>query len=101
MRSTPSPSWGLYTRIYVLLILLAAMTTTIAFMDLGRLNLILAMTIACAKALAVIVYFMETRSSPRVTWIFVAAGFFWLAILFVLTMNDVLTRGWLGSTGGG
>ena len=95
MRSSPKPSWATYSLIYLALISLAALTTAIAFIDLGRLNMILAMTIACAKSLLVILFFMHVRSSPRVTWIFVVAGFFWLAILFVLTMNDILTRGWM------
>ena len=29
----------------------------------------------------------------------VVAGFFWLFILFGLTLNDYLTRGWLGVPG--
>jgi cytochrome c oxidase subunit 4 len=98
MSSSRNASWAAYTLLYLALMTLAALTTMVAFINLGRLNMILAMTIACTKALLVILYFMHVRSSPRVTWVFVAAGFFWLAILFVLTLNDVLTRGWMANT---
>jgi hypothetical protein len=32
------------------------------------------------------------RYSQPLTWLVAGAGFFWLAILFALTMNDYLTR---------
>jgi hypothetical protein len=35
------------------------------------------------------------RYSSRLTWVFVGAGFFWLLIMLVLTLADVLSRGWL------
>jgi len=35
---------------------------------------------------------MHVRYSPRLTWVFVGAGFFWLVILFVFTLGDYLTR---------
>ena len=44
------------------------------------------------KALLVILYFMHVRYSDKLTWVFAAAGFFWLLILIGGTMDDVLTR---------
>jgi cytochrome c oxidase subunit IV len=44
------------------------------------------------KALLVILYFMHVRYSDEMTWVFAAAGFFWLLILIGGTMDDVLTR---------
>jgi len=45
----------------------------------------------------VILYFMHVRYSSRLTWAVVAGGFFWLALLLLLTLGDYLTRGpgWL------
>lgn len=37
---------------------------------------------------------MHVRYSSRLTKLVVIAGFFWLTILIVLTLNDYLTRGW-------
>ena len=51
--------------------------------------------IAITKALLVILFFMHVRWSTRLTWVVAASGFFWLLILFGLTMSDYLTRGWV------
>jgi cytochrome c oxidase subunit 4 len=89
-----------YALIFGLLLLLTLSTAGIAFIDLGgELNSIVALTIAIAKALLVILFFMHVRYSSRLTWLFVGAGFFWLLILLTLTMTDPLSRGWLSPTG--
>ena len=67
-----------------------------AFFDLGVFNTPVALTIACTKALLVVLFFMHVRYGTRLTWVVVSAGFFWLGILIVLTMSDYLSRGWLG-----
>jgi hypothetical protein len=40
----------------------------------------------------VILFFMHVRYSSRLTWLFVLAGFIWLAIMVDLTLSDYLTR---------
>jgi len=88
-----------YGAIFFSLLLLTLTTAGVSFVDLGgNLNVVVALTIACAKALLVILYFMHVRYSDRLTWVFVGAGFFWLLILLTLTMTDPLTRNWLSST---
>ncbi len=90
----------LYLGIFAILILLTGVTVAIAFFDLGGgrlhlLNAIAAITIASTKGLLVVLYFMHVRYSSRLTWVFVGAGVFWLLILFVFTLSDYLSRGWL------
>ena len=41
---------------------------------------------------------MHVRWSSRLTWVVAAAGFFWLLILFGITMGDYMTRGWIQGT---
>jgi cytochrome c oxidase subunit 4 len=84
-----------YVVIFLALICLTLVTVKVAAINLGQLNTVVAITIAVCKALLVILYFMHVRYSSRLTWVFVGAGFFWLAILIALTLSDVLTRGWL------
>jgi cytochrome c oxidase subunit 4 len=55
-------------------------------------NTIIALAIAVTKATLVILYFMHVRYSPRLTWVVVTSGFFWLAIMITLTLSDYLTR---------
>jgi cytochrome c oxidase subunit IV len=85
----------LYAVIFAALIALTLTTTGVAFINLGaNLNAVIALAIAVLKALLVILYFMHARYSSRLTWVFAAAGFFWLMILIGGTMDDVLTRNW-------
>ena len=48
--------------------------------------------LAVTKALLVLWFFMHLRYSTRVTVLTAVAGFFWLAILIFLTLNDYATR---------
>jgi len=83
-----------YYSIFAVLMLCTAATVLIAFVDLGRLNTVAALTIAVFKAVLVILYFMHVKYSTRLTWAVVVGSVFWLGILLVLTMSDYLTRAW-------
>jgi len=85
----------IYFLIFGALMVFTAATVIVAQYDLGRWNAIVAMTIAVLKATLVVLYFMHVRYSSRLTWVFVGAGFFWLAIMVALTLSDYMTRGWL------
>lgn len=90
----------LYAAIFGALLLLTLSTTGMAFVDLGGdWNAVAAVAIAIVKAVLVILFFMHVRYSSPLTWLFVGAGFFWLTILFALTMPDPLTRNWLTPVG--
>lgn len=88
-----------YYVVFATLMTLTALTVAIATVDLGRLNPIIALTIAVCKATLVALFFMHLRSSVRLTWLVVCVGLLWLAILISLTMSDVLMRGWPGFPG--
>jgi cytochrome c oxidase subunit IV len=62
--------------------------------DLGSWNTPIALIIATTKAVLVILFFMHVIYSSRLTWVVVIASFVWLAMLFVLTFADYLTRAW-------
>ena len=74
------------------LLLLLALTTSAAFLPLGRFNAFVALAIAACKALLVLIVFMELKRSSGLVRAFAAAGFFWLLILLTLTSADYLTR---------
>jgi cytochrome c oxidase subunit IV len=86
-----------YLTIFTLLMVLTATTVSVSFIDLGPFNTVVAILIAVTKMMLVILYFMHVRYSSRLTWAVVAGGFFWLALLLLLTLGDYLTRGpgWL------
>ena len=89
----------LYVGIFLILLTLTAVTVTTSFFDLGgRLNsanVLVAMSIACGKALLVVLFFMHLRYSPKLTMATVVASVFFLFLLLGLTMTDYLTRAWL------
>jgi cytochrome c oxidase subunit 4 len=86
----------IYMAIFGALMLGTALTVAAAFKDLDHFfvgaNTVVALTIAVIKATLVVLYFMHVRYSSRLTWVIVVAGFFWLGIMFALTMSDYATR---------
>jgi cytochrome c oxidase subunit 4 len=85
----------LYVAIFLALMALTGITVAVAFFDLGRMNDVVALTIAVTKATLVILFFMHVRYSTPLTWVVVASGFFWLAVLIGLTMSDYVSRSWM------
>ncbi len=83
-----------YYLIFLTLMVCTAITVAVAFVDLGPLNIIVAMTIAVLKATLVVLFFMHVKYSTRLTWAVVLGSIFWLGILIVMTAGDYLTRGW-------
>jgi cytochrome c oxidase subunit IV len=86
---------SLYYLIFAALMVGTGLTVLVAFYDLGFFNNVMMLTIACAKALLVILFFMHVRWSSKLTWVVAASGFFWLLIMFSITMSDYLSRGWM------
>lgn len=80
---------------FVSLMLLLALTVEAARHDLGRWNFPVAVLIAAVKAALIMICFMHVRRSGQITKLVVCAGFFWLAILFALSLADYWTRDWL------
>jgi cytochrome c oxidase subunit 4 len=89
---------SMYYSVFAALIVGTALTVGAAEVDLGALNNVVMLAIACTKALLVILFFMHVRWSSRLTWVVAASGFVWLLILFGITMTDYLTRGWVEGT---
>jgi cytochrome c oxidase subunit 4 len=81
-----------YGKIFAALLLLLALTWGIGYIDLGPFNLIVALTIAIAKALLVVLFFMHIKGSNRLLHLAASAGLLWLLILLALTFSDYITR---------
>jgi len=83
-----------YVLIFFALIGLTALTTGVAYVDLGAFNTVVALAIAFCKMLLVVLFFMGVRHSSGLVRITLVAGFFWLALLIGFTMTDYRTRAW-------
>jgi cytochrome c oxidase subunit 4 len=87
-----------YGKTLFALMVLLGLTCAAAFIDFDRLlpggfwPVAIAFTIAAAKALLILMFFMHAKFGPRRVWVFAGAGFLWLGILSVLTFCDYLTR---------
>lgn len=84
----------IYYGIFAILLALTGVTVAVAYLDLGRMNAVAAIAIACFKALIVVLYFMHVKYSTRLIKLTVIAGLYWLGIIFALTLGDYLTRAW-------
>jgi cytochrome c oxidase subunit 4 len=83
-----------YYKVAGALMLLLVLTVAASQLAVGpALHVVLALSIAFAKAVLIVLFFMHVRYGSRLTMVFAAAGFFWLVILFLLTFSDYLARG--------
>jgi cytochrome c oxidase subunit 4 len=88
----------MYYAVFGALIVGTILTVGAAKVDMGPLNNIVMLAIACTKATLVVLFFMHVRWSSRLTWVVAMSGFFWLLILFGIGMSDYLSRGWVPGT---
>ena len=89
-----------YYAIFGALMVLTAVTVGVAFVNLGAFNFPVAMAIAITKGTLVILFFMHVKYSSQLTKLFVGMAFFFMAIMFGLTMTDYMSRSWLTSPRG-
>lgn len=82
----------IYFLVFGALMVGTALTVMAARVDLGPMNIVVALAIAGVKAALVVLYFMHMRYSHRLNWIFAGAAVLWLVLLVGVTMADVLAR---------
>jgi cytochrome c oxidase subunit 4 len=87
---------SLYYTIFAALMVLTIVTVAVTYVHLDRFNLAVALAIAVTKAMLVILFFMHVKYSPKLIKVTVGCSFFFLFIMFVITMSDYLTRGQMG-----
>jgi cytochrome c oxidase subunit 4 len=83
-----------YLAVYATLLVATALTTGAAFIDLKQFNPVLALAIACFKAVIVILFFMHVYFSSRLMKLTVSAGFFTFIVLIMMTLSDYMSRSW-------
>jgi cytochrome c oxidase subunit 4 len=89
-----------YFVVWAILMSLMVLTAALSRVNLGDWSTVIALAIAAIKALLVLLFFMHLRYEDyKITAVVLFAGFFWLSILFVLSLTDYLTRGVTGTPG--
>lgn len=83
-----------YTMVFGTLLLFTLITVLVAFVDLKWANPVLAIGIACFKAVIVILFFMHAKYQSRLIKMTIGSGFFVFGILIVMTLSDYISRSW-------
>ncbi len=81
-----------YYMVFAALMVFLILTLVAAMLPQGPWNLPIALVIAVIKAGLVMVFFMHLGYSSSLVRYVAGAAFFWLAILFTLTLGDYFTR---------
>lgn len=97
--SAPAVSPRVYFKTWAALLLLLLLTVGAAYVDLGAMNIVLALGFAGLKAALILLFFMHIRGSSRLLHLAAVAGVLWLAIMLAMTLGDCLTRGWVPQAG--
>ena len=96
-----------YYIIFGLLMVFLLITVLAAEFDFGErvgpnfawMNIIVALIIAVVKATLIVMYFMHVKFSSRLVALFSVSAYFFVAIMFMLTYADYLTRDWMPVAG--
>jgi cytochrome c oxidase subunit IV len=88
-----------YVKVFLALIIFTAITTAVAYVDLGVLNTVVALVIAVFKASLVVLFFMHLKEQAGMTRVVIIAALLWLTVLIVLSLSDRFTRHWVPSNG--
>ena len=83
-----------YVLVFLGLMIGTALTTWVAYIDLGKWNTVVALVIAVCKMLLVVLFFMHVKYIRSLSRIVIIAAFFWLGIMIALSLSDELTRKW-------
>jgi len=83
-----------YCYVYGALIVGTILTVLAAQVELGVFNPIIALGIACTKAVIVILFFMHVKYQSHLIKVTVGAGFFTFIVLITMSLVDYMSRAW-------
>jgi cytochrome c oxidase subunit IV len=94
----------IYLTILGTLLVATGLTVWASYIDLGEWHIapgvtlfwnpVVALAIACSKAILVVLFFMHVKYSTKLTKLTVISGFFVFLTLIGLTLSDYLSRAW-------
>jgi cytochrome c oxidase subunit 4 len=81
-----------YAAVYIGLLLLTVVTVFVSYVNLGLMNVVVALLIASVKASLVALFFMHLKSEDRLVWGFALVPIVFLAIIILGTLVDTMLR---------
>ncbi len=83
-----------YCIVFGTLLVFTGITVGAAYLNMGAFNPVIALGIACFKAVVVILFFMHVKYQSRLIKMTVGAGFLTFLILIGMTLSDYMSRAW-------
>ena len=83
-----------YAMVFGALLIGTILTVVAAKIDMGLFNPIIALGIACTKAVIVILFFMHVKYQSKLVKLTVMCGFFTFLVLITMTLSDYISRAW-------
>jgi cytochrome c oxidase subunit 4 len=83
-----------YGIVFASLLVGTTLTVVAAYINLGIFNPVVALAIACTKAVIVILFFMHVKYQSKLVKLTVTAGFFTFIVLITMTLTDYMSRAW-------
>jgi len=85
-------SYKTYILVWILLMVMTAITVYVSYVDLGLFNIVIAMSVASIKASVVALFFMHLKFEDGITWGFALFPLSLLFLLIGMTILDTFTR---------
>jgi len=92
MRHGPAGSRRTYFGIFAALLVLTAVTVLVSYVNLGLMNVVVALLIASVKASLVALFFMHLKGESRLVWGFALFPILFLALILLGTLVDTQLR---------
>lgn len=92
MSKERSSGYALYAVVWIALLVLTATTVAVSYVNLGAMNVVVALFIASVKAALVALYFMHLKYENRLVWGFALTPIYFLLLIIAGTLSDTLFR---------
>jgi cytochrome c oxidase subunit 4 len=91
--SQPGTGFWKYLQVWAGLLFLTALTVSSVKFHFGALTIVVVLSVACAKSILVLLYFMHLRNEKRLLIKLLIPGTLVLLAIFIgLTYTDIITR---------
>lgn len=81
-----------YLTVFASLLALTVVTVLVSYVDLGLMNVVVALLIASAKASLVALFFMHLKGESRLVWGFALVPILFLTLIILGTLVDTQLR---------
>jgi len=85
-------AYAKFIAVWAALLVLTVITWQVSYIDLGMMNVVVALIIASVKASLVALIFMHLKYENALVWAFAVFPLFFLTLIIMGTLSDTLFR---------